>query len=473
MGRVSLTEDYDDRSVISKLNEMDKRVKENTTVVTAAEASAKQSAQAAQETADRFAGSVGAVVQNANQQINASKAQVDQAKAEVDETVTTVAQAVQTANQASASAQTSAQTVQGYDDRLTAVETKNSQQDTDISALQTADTHNVKLEGGQTISGQKTFSDDIILKHSSTPIYIVRNDVASTTSPTTATDFGYTFRDKDNKETGTIFQHIGTDKNSYLCARTKSWATGSRKDCEITLINNADGSRYVTVSPTTTVTAPSNAIVTKGYVESTDGETNNLMHRSANESINGYKQFEYSPSIKKICVNNNNLNTKWVRLCYYKENTNHADMHMITRFISGHTVNADFMFTVDIKQRSTYEGRTLTLVDNASYIPLCINKAPVMEQNNCGLVALWVPHNDVPYIEIWGKLPSNRLCITVQNYVNIVDIPTTEGVYTDSNTVGFDKVSSFVTWDCNTYSDTLPGNATRTQYLQKGKEDAA
>ena len=146
---------------------------------------------------------------------------------------------------------------------------------------------------------------------------------------------------------------------------------------------------------------------------------------------------------------------------------------MITRFISGHTVNADFMFTVDIKQRSTHEGRTLTLVDNASYIPLCINKAPVMGQNNCGLVALWVPHDDVPYIEIWGKLPSNRLCITVQNYVNITDTPTTEGVYMDSNTVGFDIVSPFVTWDCNTYSDTLPSNATNTHYLQKGREDAA
>ena len=122
MGRVSLTEDYDDRSVISKLNEMDKRVKENTSVVTSAEASAKASAQSAQETADRFAGSVGAVVQNANAQINASKAQVDQAKAEVDATVTTVAQAVQTANAASESAQQSATTVTGYENRLSTVE---------------------------------------------------------------------------------------------------------------------------------------------------------------------------------------------------------------------------------------------------------------------------------------------------------------------------------------------------------------
>ena len=278
MGRVSLTESYDDRSVISKLNEMDKRVKENTTVVTSAEASAKASAAAAQETADRFAGSVGAVVQNANAQINASKAQVDQAKAEVDATVTTVAQAVQTANDASASAQQSATTVEGYDTRLTAVED--------------ADTQNVKLDGAQTITGQKTFSKDIILKHGSTPIYIVRNDDASTSFPTKAVDFGYTFRDKDNTETGTIFQHISTDKNSYLCVRTKSWATGSRKDCDITLVNNADGSRYVTVSPTLAANAPSNAFATKGYVESTDGETNNLVHRTTNEIIDGTKTFD-------------------------------------------------------------------------------------------------------------------------------------------------------------------------------------
>ena len=154
MGRVSLTEDYDDRSVISKLNEMDKRVKENTTVVTSAEASARQSAQAAQETADRFAGSVGAVVQNANAQINASKAQVDQAKAEVDATVTTVAQAVQTANDASASAQASAQTVAGYEDRVTALETADGQN----VKINRINEYAVGLTGNQlNIAGDKSF----------------------------------------------------------------------------------------------------------------------------------------------------------------------------------------------------------------------------------------------------------------------------------------------------------------------------
>lgn len=165
MTRISLTEAYDDRSVIAKLNKMADQVNANTETVGSAEESARQSAQSAQETADRFAGSVGAVVQNANAQINASKALVDQAKAEADAAVTTVAQAVQTANQASASAQASAQTVAGYDGRLTEVEsdlnavtlrvtTAEGQIVTiqgRVTALETADGENVKLTGTHAI----------------------------------------------------------------------------------------------------------------------------------------------------------------------------------------------------------------------------------------------------------------------------------------------------------------------------------
>ena len=115
--------------------------------------------------------------------------EAEQAIAQATAAIASANDAVATANAASAAAsaaasqaQTAASTVAGYDERLTAAEgdidtntagitalqgrmatteSKNSQQDTDIGALQTADTHNVKLEGGQIISGQKTFSDNI------------------------------------------------------------------------------------------------------------------------------------------------------------------------------------------------------------------------------------------------------------------------------------------------------------------------
>ena len=264
MGRVSLTEDYDDRSVISKLNEMDKRVKENTTVVTSAEASAKASAAAAQETADRFAGSVGAVVQNANAQINASKAQVDQAKAEVDETVTTVAQAVQTANQASASAQQSANTVATYDTRLTAVED--------------ADTQNVKLDTNQIITGHKKF---VQLSTAGIPLEAERKGngagVSVTQTDQKMTDAGvqyysgmYIYDGNGNRVGG--WYPVKEDNNRTTLRMRHNSTNGETRELVV------DGDFIM-----------SNSMVSKRYVESTDGVTNNLVHKSADETVNGFK----------------------------------------------------------------------------------------------------------------------------------------------------------------------------------------
>lgn len=275
MGRVSLTESYDDRSVIAKLNEMDKRVTENTTVVTAAEASAQASAAAAQETADRFAGSVGAVVQNANAQINASKAQVDQAKAEVDETVTTVAQAVQTANNASASAQQSAQTVAGYDDRLTAAETKNTQQDTAISALQTADTNNVKLDSTQTITGNKTFTKTMFTK---------RNFNFDATA---GDQWGGEIQMNSETTRVGVIENFVSKGNLDLQLFSQNPISNKYGSMGIHL--SRDGKTNYCFGFNPSADAPSNAFTTKAYVESTDGATNNLVHRTANETITGTK----------------------------------------------------------------------------------------------------------------------------------------------------------------------------------------
>lgn len=263
MGRVSLTEDYDDRSVIAKLNEMDKRVKENSVVVTSAEASAKASAQAAQETADRFAGSVGAVVQNANAQINASKAQVDQAKAEVDETVTTVAQAVQTANNASASAQQSANTVAGYDTRLTAVED--------------ADTHNVKLDTTQTITGNKTFTKTMFTQRNFNFDAAAENQWG-----------GEIQMNSENTMVGVIQNFVS---NGDMELQMFSQNPVSNKYGSMGIHLSRDGNTNYCFGFNPTANAPSNAFTTKGYVESTDGVTNNLVHRTANETISNIKTF--------------------------------------------------------------------------------------------------------------------------------------------------------------------------------------
>ena len=82
---------------------------------------------------------------------------------EAEQAVTAANAAIATANAASANAdaaaqqaQTAAGTVAGYDDRMTAAESKNTQQDAAITALQTADGQNVKISGNQNITGIKT-----------------------------------------------------------------------------------------------------------------------------------------------------------------------------------------------------------------------------------------------------------------------------------------------------------------------------
>ena len=101
---------------------------------------------------------------------------VDEAEAAIaqaTQAVTAANAAVATANAASANAdaaaqqaQTAAGTVAGYDDRMTAAESKNTQQDAAITALQTADGQNVKLSGNQTIIGIKTVPTEATGTHS-------------------------------------------------------------------------------------------------------------------------------------------------------------------------------------------------------------------------------------------------------------------------------------------------------------------
>lgn len=107
----------------------------------------------------QFFSKINEIIANLAPTVNEAEAAIAQAT----QAVTAANAAIATANAASANAdaasqqaQTAADTVAGYDARMNAVESKNTQQDTAISALQTADGQNVKLTGTQNITGIKT-----------------------------------------------------------------------------------------------------------------------------------------------------------------------------------------------------------------------------------------------------------------------------------------------------------------------------
>lgn len=90
----------------------------------------------------------------------------EQAIASANAAIATANAASASADAASQQAQTAANTVAGYDARMADVESKNTQQDTAISALQTADGQNVKLTGAQNITGIKTVPTEATGTHS-------------------------------------------------------------------------------------------------------------------------------------------------------------------------------------------------------------------------------------------------------------------------------------------------------------------
>lgn len=92
------------------------------------------------------------IAEGAEDTANGALSTANTASEHVDALVPQVEGAVQNANNASASAQASAQTVAGYDNRL--------------SALESADAQNVKISGAQSITGIKTVPTEKTGSHS-------------------------------------------------------------------------------------------------------------------------------------------------------------------------------------------------------------------------------------------------------------------------------------------------------------------
>ena len=326
MTRVSLTEDYDDRSVIAKLKRMDEKLDADAGIVTRAEESARASAESAQATADRFAGAVGDIVSDAKGEIAEAKAEVTSARRAVDETVTTVAQAVTTANSASASARQSAQTVQGFEDRLRRAEVDIQTLDGETADLYAKDAMNLKSdEPNQTAQGLKVGTHDLSKAVTTDEAQVITGAKTIVTRPVTDDSEALVIRSQrssgqtgmlyslpmefsDGPEFGSLYSYKGSSQTSNVLKVTR----GSR-NAEIAVISNDTAGEYA-IAPTPADSAPSNAVTTKAYVESTDGTTNNLVHRTANETIEGYKRFT-GGAIGYIGYHTRNTGTTKIVLC--------------------------------------------------------------------------------------------------------------------------------------------------------------
>ena len=257
------------------------------------------------------------IAEGAEDTANGAVSTANTASEHVDALVPQVEGAVQNANNASASAQQSANTVATYDTRLTDAETKNSQQDTAISELQTADTNNVKLRADyqQNLTGALVFNgaDKIIVKdvpNLGKSVTIRHNDVELGQSPANARYWNeFIGVDKNGKTLWQIeYDHLNKGDANLALNLMKNDAS-VKSGITITKRNDVIIPQVTNLPPD----APSTAIVNKAYVESTDGATNNLVHRTANEKVNGIKEFAYNTD-KHVGTHIESASGYWVKL---------------------------------------------------------------------------------------------------------------------------------------------------------------
>lgn len=106
----------------------------------------------------------------------------------------------------------------------------------------------------------------------------------------------FDFLDKNDAVIGrfkTYHETNGVNSFSIMMAH-QGWVQSSSepdyREPRILFNVSPDKNSYISI-PTVPSNAPSSSIVNKAYVESTDGTTNNLVHKTANETITGAKTF--------------------------------------------------------------------------------------------------------------------------------------------------------------------------------------
>lgn len=154
----------------------------------------------------------------------------------------------------------------------------------------------VTTDETQTLTGEKTHTANIILKNAN----------FNPTGGVKHWSSRFTLSDGNNYNIGAV--QCYSDGNglvrTYLNGSNPSTQVGGTIGIEIP----ASGSAYG-VAPIITDSAPSNAIVTKYNVMSTDGKLNNLVHTIGEEQIYGDKYFHNKIARKIDDLNINNIPT--------------------------------------------------------------------------------------------------------------------------------------------------------------------
>ena len=165
------------------------------------------------------------------------------------------------------------------------------------------DSNCVKISTEQTITGQKTFTQNILLNNSSESfrhIYSNNSAVTKGTTPSENAGTDFVFRDSASSNIGAVSMWYNAVGSTRAAMRAYDPVAGTSTSAEFVITNYANGSAQLNFTTSNDVNNTSmygvsnsnndSVVPTKGWVNNPATSTN-VVHRSGNETISGNKTF--------------------------------------------------------------------------------------------------------------------------------------------------------------------------------------
>lgn len=152
---------------------------------------------------------------------------------------------------------------------------------TDLSNLTpTGNDKFVTKDTAQTITGAKTFTQDVVMQKS----------VTKGTVPENSVYYDIKFVDSNNAVMGIVETRVGDNGDVYTALGACKNESGSSAAEVITVHYPANGNPYTSApTPTDTTTTSGTQIATTGWVNTAGDSANNIVHKTGTETITGEK----------------------------------------------------------------------------------------------------------------------------------------------------------------------------------------
>jgi hypothetical protein len=177
------------------------------------------------------------------------------------------------------------------------------QLDTVADSVSTLDGNVVHLAGAETITGAKTFTQNVSLTNNTKSyrhIYSDNSSITKGTIPSSNTGTDFVFRDSANSNIGAFSMWYNAVGSTRASMRAYNPIAGSSTAADMVITNYASGAAQVDFTTEDNVTntclsgvtdlTTSTVIPTKGWVNNPSTSTN-VVHRSGNETITGRKVY--------------------------------------------------------------------------------------------------------------------------------------------------------------------------------------